>query len=226
MAAERGDILVVVDILRFSTAAVTAVHHGVALYPCTWNEDIHAFAQRVNAIAGGHRAGEDGRYTLSPLSYLQVEPGVRITLASPNGATCARYARSVPALFLGALVNAQAVAAAVSRLLDTTNLNVTVLACGERWQTPSEDGDLRFAIEDYLGAGAIFSYLPQTKSPEALLCATAFQQTIPLLAEMLLECGSGRELQARGQADDVRHAANLNLYDTVPVMRDECLVRF
>jgi hypothetical protein len=30
-AAERGDILVVVDTLRFSTAAATAVHHGADL---------------------------------------------------------------------------------------------------------------------------------------------------------------------------------------------------
>ena len=28
MAAERGDVLVVVDVLSFSTAAVTAVQHG------------------------------------------------------------------------------------------------------------------------------------------------------------------------------------------------------
>ena len=27
-AAERGDILIVIDTLRFSTAAATAVHHG------------------------------------------------------------------------------------------------------------------------------------------------------------------------------------------------------
>ena len=31
---------------------------------------------------------------------------------------------------------------------------MTVLACGERWQTPSEDGDLRMAVEDYLGASS------------------------------------------------------------------------
>jgi 2-phosphosulfolactate phosphatase len=244
-AAERADILVVVDILRFSTTAVTAVHHGVTLFPCHWDEDIVAFARRVDAIPGGHRSGEDTRFTLSPLCYLDVPVGTRVALASPNGATCARYADAVPSLYVGALVNAQAVANRIDELLRESDHAVTVLACGERWTTPSEDGELRFAVEDYLGAGAILYYLNQCHlnqcylnqhdvnmnhtiaphlSPEATICAGAFQSLATNaragdLTSLLLECGSGRELQVRGAAADVRHAARLNLYNTVPVMR-------
>ena len=46
------------------------------------------------------------------------------------------------------------------------------------------------------------------------------------LKEALLGCGSGRELIAKGFEDDVTHAAQLNRYDTVPVMRGEKLVRY
>src|SRR5438874_13635586 len=35
-AAERRDIIVVVDVLRFTTTVVTALHHGVSIYPCDW----------------------------------------------------------------------------------------------------------------------------------------------------------------------------------------------
>ena len=96
-------------------------------------------------------------------------------LASPNGATCSRYAGQVPYLFVGALVNAQATALAVSKVLEKNEAqNVTVIACGERWKTPLEDGALRFAVEDYLGAGAILSYLQCEKSLEARVCEGAF----------------------------------------------------
>src|SRR5436305_1051829 len=74
-------------------------------------------------------------------------------------------------LIAGALLNAAAVAGYLADLLALdANTAITALASGERWQTPSEDGDLRFALEDYLGAGAILSGLPASlQSPEALV---------------------------------------------------------
>lgn len=51
--------------------------------------------------------------------------------------------RAVPHLLVGALVNAQAVSEAVAGILAATEPDVTVLACGERWRQPSEDGELR-----------------------------------------------------------------------------------
>ncbi|MBA2393557.1 MAG: 2-phosphosulfolactate phosphatase [Ktedonobacteraceae bacterium] len=162
-----------------------------------------------------------GRFSLSPATYLHLEPGIRVVLNSPNGATCSRYASQVPFLFVGALVNAKAVAVVVSSLLEHQKPSVTVIACGERWKTPSEDGELRVALEDYLGAGAILSYLPQEKSPEARVCEGAFVQVRDDLHAMLWECGSGRELREKGFGMDVQHAARLNAYETVPHMRGD-----
>ena len=221
-AAERGDILVIVDTLSFSTAVVTAVHYGGVIYPCAPEEDVAILAQHIRGEAAASRQDvpEKGRFSLSPATYLHIEPGTRVVLASPNGATCSRYAGQVPSLFVGALVNAKALAAVVASLLEQQSLSVTVIACGERWETPSEDGALRVAIEDYLGAGAILSYLQHEKSPEARVCEGAFMYVRDDLDAMLWECGSGRELRAIGFGADVQHAARLNTYETVPHMRD------
>ena len=227
-AAERQDILVIVDTLSFSTAVVTAVQRGGLVYPCAADEAPGALAQRIGGEVAVRRKDVParGRFSLSPLTYLHLAPGTRIVLASPNGATCSRYARAVPCLFVGALVNAEAVATVVSHLLDTTDHCVTILACGERWQPPSADGALRIALEDYLGAGAILASLRQEQSPEARVCAGAFTHSQRDIAALLWECGSGRELRAMGFPEDVRHAAQLNSYDAVPVMRGEYLVRY
>jgi 2-phosphosulfolactate phosphatase len=227
-AAERQDILVIVDTLSFSTAVVTAVQRGGLVYPCAEDEAPGALAQRIGGEVAVRRKDVParGRFSLSPLTYLHLAPGTRIVLASPNGATCSRYARAVPCLFVGALVNAEAVATVVSHLLDTTDHCVTILACGERWQPPSADGALRIALEDYLGAGAILASLRHEQSPEARVCAGAFTHSQRDIAALLWECGSGRELRAMGFPEDVRHAAQLNSYDTVPVMRGEYLVRY
>lgn len=227
-AAERGDVLIVVDTLSFSSAVVTAVQHGAVVYPCAYDEDPALLAQRVGGevAVGRLDAPAQSRFSLSPLTFLAATEETRIVLRSPNGATCSRYAPQVPYLFVGTLLNAAAVAAVVNQVLATTEHCVTVLACGERWRTPSEDGELRFAIEDALGAGAILAQLDYPKSPEARFCAGAFVAAQPDLAAIVRECGSGRELYERGFGADVEHAARLNAYDAVPVMRDECFTRW
>lgn len=229
VAAKRGDALVVVDVLSFSSAAVTAVQHGGLVYPCAWTDDPRALAAQLGAEAAVSRphVPAQGRFSLSPPTFTAAAPGDRVVLASPNGATCSRFGRAVPHLLVGALLNARAVAEAIDELLTAdSNLSVTVLACGERWRQPSEDGELRFAIEDYLGAGAIIAGLPAslTRSPEAALCEGAFCSVGAGLHDVLWESGSGRELRAAGYPQDVEHAAQLNLYTTVPRMVNDWLV--
>ena len=229
-AAERGDILVVVDTLRFSTAAATAVHHGALIYPCATDPALfNALAQHVDGEVALHHAAAptSTRYSLSPRSFLTVEPGARVVLPSPNGSTCSQYGSRAPALLVGALVNAQAVAGAVSSLLNRASaLNITVLACGERWRIPDEEGALRFAVEDYLGAGAILSALPFSQTMEAQGCASTFRAMRDQLDTALWECESGQELRDKGLGDDVRFAEQLNIYDTAPVLCGERLEAF
>jgi 2-phosphosulfolactate phosphatase len=229
-AADRKDILVVVDTLRFSTTAVTAVHHGAVIYPCSVDEArVTALAQRVDGEVALHQhavSTPSSRFSLSPRSYVGVEPGTRVVLPSPNGSTCCQYGPRTPWLFVGALVNAHAVARAVSHLLTIQQLNVTVLACGERWRLPAEEGVLRFALEDYLGAGAVLSALPFSQTVEAQACGATFRALHEHLEALLWECESGQELRTKGLGDDVRHAAQLNVYDTAPVLYGERLETF
>ena len=227
-AVERNDILVIVDTISFSTTVATAVHNGGLIYPCSMDEDVNALAQRIGGEAAVHRRDvpEYGRFSLSPTTFLTIEPGTRVVLASPNGATCSRYAEQVPYLFVGALINAQAAANVISSLLEQTDLSVTIIACGERWNPPTEDGSLRFAIEDYLGAGAILSYIHHEKSPEARVCEGAFLQVQHDIKSLLWDCDSGRELREKGYEGDVIQASQLNVYETVPHMKDEYLEAF
>src|ERR1043165_1781823 len=104
-AAERGDVLVVIDVLSFSTATVTAVQRGGIVYPCAWSDDPAALAARIGAEAAVSRPDVParGRFSLSPPTFNTIEPGTNVVLASPNGATCSRYGRAVPHLLVGAL---------------------------------------------------------------------------------------------------------------------------
>ncbi|HLJ67282.1 MAG TPA: 2-phosphosulfolactate phosphatase [Chloroflexota bacterium] len=227
-AAARGDILVVVDVLSFSTTVITAVQYGATMYPCLPEEDPYALAARVEGEVAARWSDVParGRFSLSPLGYIGLEAGTRVVLTSPNGATCTLLSREAPVLLAGALVNAHAVAAAATRLLNETDLNLSVVSCGERWPGPAGDEGMRVALEDYLGAGAILAALDCPASPEARVCANTFTAVRGEVSTLIWECESGRELRDAGFGDDVRHAALLDLYDAVPVMHGEAFERY
>src|SRR5207248_1463927 len=153
---------------------------------------------------------------LSPLAYDGMERGARVALISPNGAACSRLAMDAAAVFAGSLVNAFAVARAVGSLLESSGGAVTVVACGERWPDgDADDGALRFAVEDYLGAGAILAGLAATASlsPEAEVCAGTFKSLEARMPQIIWECGSGIELREKGFGEDVKFAARIDSID-------------
>jgi 2-phosphosulfolactate phosphatase len=60
----------------------------------------------------------------------------------------------------------------------------------------------------------------EARGAEARAAVAAFEGCRGALLEILAECESGRELHAAGFPDDVRHAARLDEYDVVPVLRE------
>jgi 2-phosphosulfolactate phosphatase len=219
-AAARGDAVVVVDVLRFSTAAIAAAERRVIIYPAANANELKSIELNYGASATGNG--------LAPASYDELSAGQKFALYSPNGATCVRRATEAPAVLIGALVNASAVAECINWMLKNTTISITVLACGERWHGAgdgSEDGALRFAVEDYLGAGAILSMCAgDALSPEARVCAGAFGAAISNLKDLILRCGSGIEQIAKNDRLSVERAAKLDLHRAVPVLHGDSLI--
>jgi 2-phosphosulfolactate phosphatase len=112
----------------------------------------------------------------------------------------------------GCLRNASAVAHAAAALGSTFQ----VCPAGERWA----DGSIRFALEDWLGAGAILRELSGTKSPEANAAIAAFEASRLALTDVLRACSSGRELVERGFAFDVDCASAWDVSAAVPRLTD------
>ncbi|GAA3409061.1 2-phosphosulfolactate phosphatase [Paenibacillus hodogayensis] len=223
-AAARGDIVIVVDVLSFSSTVATALHYGAIVFPHAKDEHLSAFAKRHGAaiINGRSEAAAAGVATLSPVSFHPGHAGSRFVLCSLNGAVCARAGASATALMAGCLLNVSAIAAEAARLRAATGASVTVVPCGEKWTEPLPgENALRPSVEDYLGAGAILHALGGSLSPEAEVCAGAFLQSRGRIAELIWECGSGRELRDKGYGADVKHCSRVDVFTVVPLLREE-----
>ena len=215
--ARRVDVVVVVDVLRFTTAVEVAVGRGATVYPARRDDaDTAAFAARIGATLATRWTADatNGSYSLSPASLLTIPPGTRLVLPSPNGATLALLAAEAGATVLaGCLRNAAATGAACRALGQT----VAVVAAGERWRDAGDaNGTLRPAVEDLVGAGAILAALaPDNPSPEAAAAIAAFRAATPDLGGFLSGCASGRELRERGLDRDVELAAEVDVSSAV-----------
>jgi 2-phosphosulfolactate phosphatase len=208
-------VVVVVDVLSFTTATEVAVGRGAVVFPFDWPDPAAAaFARRVGAeLAGGRGEPSASRFSLSPASLLGIPAGTRLVLPSPNGsAVAAALAGAGVAVLAGCLRNAAAVAVAAREAGGAGP--VAVVAAGER----RPDGALRPAVEDLLGAGAVLHALGGLPSPEARAAVAAWRRCD--LPGDLLDCASGRELAALGRAAEVRLAAEHDVSRVVPVLRD------
>jgi 2-phosphosulfolactate phosphatase len=221
-ASKRGDIIIVIDVLRFSSAIVNAVHNRTTIYPFPRTGDIVEYGKLVGAevyILESYVAKKMGLPSLSVTSYNESHKGKRYVLSSINGATCTKAATEKCVILIGCLLNITAVANAANKLRKETGANITVIACGERWNSPSDEyKELRPGIEDYLVAGAILKKLEGTKSPEAKVCISAYKGSRPEMIELIMDSGSSRELLYIDFADDVKFSCQLDVFKDVPIL--------
>jgi len=226
--------LVVVDVLRFSTAVDVACGRGASVTPYPADGDGAAEEASHRGATLAHRrpnGGDTSSPSLSPVSLRNLTAADHLLLPSPNGATLACRASGANVVVLaGCLRNATAVAESI------TAFPVGVVAAGDRWP----DGSLRFAVEDAWGAGALIralsppattdptlgllamfgepSQAPRTSpgrtlSPEAAWTAANLPTDLPTI---LPKTASGRELVEAGWSLDIEVAAALNVSHTVP----------
>ncbi|MCU0261730.1 MAG: 2-phosphosulfolactate phosphatase [Ilumatobacteraceae bacterium] len=215
--APDAAVVVIVDVLRFTTAVSAAVEAGAEVLPYRWADgEAGAYAAEHGAVVAGRR--EDGGPSLSPTDLLQVPAGTRVVLPSPNGSALAFAAREHGAghVLAGCFRNASATAARALELADGGP--IAVIAAGERWR--NETGPLRPAVEDLLGAGAVLAALDPSAavgrprcSAEAAAARAAFLAARPLLHDALLDSQSGRQLAARGWLDDIQTSSSLDVTD-------------
>ncbi len=207
-------LVVVVDVLSFSTSVCVAVEEGARVVPYrSAGGDAATFARSIDAILADPDRRAKGP-TLSPASLTRLRSGQVLVLPSPNGSTCA-----VDAAETGAMVVAGCFrnASAVGRLIAANGGACAVIAAGERWP----DGSLRPGVEDLLGAGAILAEVdPGLLSPEASAAVGAFEAARSTILDTIRASASGRELLQAGFAADLELAAALDATDRVPVLVD------
>jgi len=228
LTASGSTIVVVVDVLSFSTTVSVAMDSAVEVFPCPWGDERAKTVARENGatLAVGRSAAREGPgVSLSPASVRRAVGLTKLVLPSPNGSTISLALSEAGTTVVPAcLRNRSAVVRWLADALGADpSASLTVIAAGERWP----DGTLRPCLEDFLGAGAVLAGISALGfgdlSPEAATAADAWQATPNL--NTLRRCASAVELSEQGFGHDVDIALEDDQSDHVPLLVDSRFVR-
>lgn len=214
-------IVVIIDVLRATSAICTAFHHGAEkIIPVATIEEARKYKDS-GMMAGAERDAikvEGFDYGNSPFDYMGPDvEGKTIALTTTNGTQAIDVSRNAYKVVIGAFTN-------ISALCDwliSQNRNVLLLCSG--WKN-------RFNLEDSLFAGAVTHELvkrnPRLKLGDGCLALKyLFQIAEKTPARFLAKASHKERLSKLGLKDDIRYCLQKDMTDVIPVLEGDALVK-
>ena len=202
-AADRGDIIVVVDALRATSTIVTALACGVrCVRPVALLSECRGELTAAE-VDGSKHEGSD--LDNSPLAFLGgAHLGAELVLRTSNGTQCvAAASRTSGKVVAGSLLNAASCGTYVAEKARLSERSVSFVLAGRKGEPAVEDGIAAVAIARTIG--------PFTAPVEFLVPPDR-------LEEAFLRSTTGEHLSVMGKGDDVRFCAQLDRFNVAPVL--------
>jgi len=218
--AKRGDLIIVIDVLRATTSIVTALANGAksVIPTATVKEAFKIGKEHPAYLLVGERndhkpRGFDFGNSPETLTNGSIQ-GKNIILTTTNGTKALIKSEESDCVAIGAFLNAKAVARKTAEIAGKKGTDITFVLAGEK---------SHFSLEDFLCAGAITARFPKStvelsdKTAGALL---AFKGAIHELLESIRNCKHAQDLVKKGFSRDVDFSGQLDIYDIVPFFRN------
>jgi len=213
--------VVAIDVLRATTAICTAFQYGAQkLIPVSSVEEARAL-KNEGFLAGAERNGEivsGFDFGNSPYSYMGDNiKGQTLVLTTTNGTKAINRAAKTHEVYVGALVNLDA----VIKLLKDQPTDVLLLASG--WQG-------KFNLEDSICAGAITEALLESgmymsDEDSTIAAMFLFKKAKDNYFGFLKASSHRRRLKNLNLNEDIKYCLTPNQTDVIPVYRDGALVK-
>lgn len=235
-ALEKDDLIVVVDIFRFSSAVITAISNGAVIIPAQNKMEAILLSKKYDAVISNiHSSYYKRTFSLSPQSFFKIPKGIKVVLISPNGAKCCRLARNSQNIFIGGFLNAKSISKHVEKLSKKLRRDATILAAGD-FDLPRKikRGEIEkqfinknnynfFSLEDFIGSGAIINEMRLEKTDDAIFAEYYFKFFRKNLKEILKDTIGGRFLTLINRENDIDYCLKFNKYKCVPKLLKEII---
>ncbi|MCW3102838.1 MAG: putative 2-phosphosulfolactate phosphatase [Bacteroidetes bacterium] len=213
-------IVVVIDILRATSAMCTAFEHGVdKMIPVATVEEATAYKNQ-GFLVGAERNGialEGFDFGNSPYSYMtDAIKGQTIVISTTNGTQAIEAARNAYKVVIGAFTNISA----LCEWLQAQERNVMLLCSG--WKN-------RFNLEDSLFAGAVTDRLSASglfrTGDAALAVSLLYSQAKKNPYKFLHSSSHAERLAAMGLKEDIKYCLQVDRTKVIPVLDGKHLIK-
>jgi 2-phosphosulfolactate phosphatase len=216
-AVDRGDLIIVIDVLRSGTSILNALTNGAkAVIPeASLKQAYKLQAQHPEYLLAGEREGQKpAGFDLgnSPLEFDSTRVGGKsLVLTTTSGTAALVGSQCAKWVLVGTFLNAAAVAQRAEELARMEGIGVSFVLAGEKG---------RFSLEDFLCAGAIADGFKagnvrfHDKVRAALL---GFRQAERDLIENVMLTEHAKHLVSLGFRQDIDFSCQLNLLKIVPI---------
>ena len=216
-AVGRGDLIVVIDVLRSGTSILNALTNGAreAVPAMTLKEAYKLRSRHPTYLLAGERGGHKPKgFDLgnSPLEFTRERVGGKVFVITTTSGTAA-LVRSQAArwVLVGTFLNARAVAKKAEEIAAREAVGVSFVLSGEKG---------KFSLEDFLCAGAIakdFASDDVRFSDKVQAALLAFRHAENDLTGSVMKAKHAEHLVQQGFKKDVAFSCRLNVSQTVPI---------
>ncbi|MCB0770457.1 MAG: 2-phosphosulfolactate phosphatase [Flavobacteriales bacterium] len=220
--AQDMGIVVVIDVLRATSAMVAAFENGVdRIIPVSTIEEAKAYIGKPGFIAAAERNGEvvDGfTYGNSPLAYVGEDlSGKTIVMTTTNGTKAINLAKDAKTMVVGAFLNLSA----LSEWLVEQNENILLLCSG--WKD-------KFNLEDSIFAGAVMERLLESgkfgvEEDSSIAAKYMYMSARDNFLSLLKAAPRRRRIEQLQLLPDVKYCLTPDQSRVIPVLRNGELVR-
>lgn len=215
-------IVVVIDILRATSAMVTAFEHGVdRIIPVSTIEEARNYIGRPGFIAAAERNGEvvEGfSVGNSPIAFAQMDlKGKTIVMTTTNGTRAINLASGAKKVVIGSFLNLTA----LTDWLVKQNENVLLLCSG--WKD-------KFNLEDSVFAGAVMERLLESgkfgmEEDSSISAKYLYMAARDNVMSLLRSAPRRKRLESLNLYEDVKYCLTPDQSSVIPVLQDGALVR-
>lgn len=219
--SKEAEIVVVIDVLRATSAICTAFHYGVkSIIPISTLEEAFEY-KRKGFLVAAERDGqvvEGFRFGNSPFSYMTDEiKGKTVVMTTTNGTKTINVAKDASTVAVGSLLNLDV----LSDWLIQKNRNTLIVCSG--WKN-------KFNLEDTICGGAIIEKLLasmkfQTSEDSSVAAKYLYLSAKENYLGYIKSSSHRSRLKALNLNEDVKYCLTPNQTPVIPILKNGELVK-